>query len=129
MFLTYDMYLKKMQDFYSMYSSLFCGRVIFKDLRTYSSTANIRLHMRDPGGHCQSKVTKFHPPVSTIKSPAWWQNPTQGKTRSVLHCNRFQMVLETEADSEHQKKSVNLGLRTKGLSCQNITVDWWFHTE
>lgn len=25
------------------------------------------------------------------------------ETRSVLHCNRFQMVLETKADSEHQK--------------------------
>lgn len=46
------------------------------------------------------------------------QNPPQGKMRSVLHCNRFQMVLETEADSEHRKKSVNLGKRTKSTSWQ-----------
>lgn len=35
---------------------------------------------------------------------------------NVLHCNRFQMVLETESDSEHQKKSVNLDLRTTSLA-------------
>lgn len=41
--------------------------------------------------------------------------------RNVLHCNRFQMVLETESDSEHQKKSVNLDLRTS-LGCGKVTV-------
>lgn len=41
------------------------------------------------------------------------KSSTEGETRSVLHCNRFQMVLETKADSEHQKKSVNLGERTR----------------
>lgn len=40
------------------------------------------------------------------------------------------MVLETGADSEHQKKSVNLGLRTKSWSRPSVTADGgWFHTE
>lgn len=64
----------------------------------------------------------------------WWSwqsfcsksSPPHGVMRSALHCNRFQMVLETEADSEHQKKSVNLELRTKILSCPN---EWHFKGE
>lgn len=42
---------------------------------------------------------------------------------SVLHCNRFQMVLETPKDSEHQKKSVSLGDRT--WSWYLGFIEWW----
>lgn len=46
------------------------------------------------------------------------------KMRCVLHCNRFQMVLETQADSEHQKKSVNLELRTKVGGAEAPQTRW-----
>lgn len=103
--------------------------LLVKDLKTSSSAANIN---RDINERCRLdrevrttwKESTAVSPVGEIKRAAQLRRTPPGTMRSVLHCNRFQMVLETKADSEHQKKSVNLGLRTKKLELSKRRCRW-----